>query len=94
MIPSFFLLQWVLHARRDSLQDLPGLSGEGLGEGRPGSKCGLCWKGMARQRNRYLFNYGAADKYIGVAEVPVNPRAVRLRLRAHIVCGLILGETT
>ena len=30
-------------------------------------------EGMARQGNRYLFYYGAADKYIGVAEVPVNP---------------------
>ncbi len=30
-------------------------------------------EGMVRQGNRYLFYYGAADKYIGVAEVPVNP---------------------
>jgi predicted GH43/DUF377 family glycosyl hydrolase len=30
-------------------------------------------EGMARQGNRYLFYYGGADKYIGVAEVPVNP---------------------
>jgi predicted GH43/DUF377 family glycosyl hydrolase len=30
-------------------------------------------EGMVRQGNRYLFYYGAADKYIGVAEVLVNP---------------------
>jgi predicted GH43/DUF377 family glycosyl hydrolase len=30
-------------------------------------------EGMVRQGSRYLFYYGAADKYIGVAEVPVNP---------------------
>jgi predicted GH43/DUF377 family glycosyl hydrolase len=30
-------------------------------------------EGMARQGNKYLFYYGAADKYIGVAEVPVIP---------------------
>ena len=30
-------------------------------------------EGMARQGNRNLFYYGAADKYIGVAEVPVKP---------------------
>jgi predicted GH43/DUF377 family glycosyl hydrolase len=28
-------------------------------------------EGMARQGTRYLFYYGAADKYIGVAEAPV-----------------------
>jgi predicted GH43/DUF377 family glycosyl hydrolase len=30
-------------------------------------------EGMVRQRDRYLLYYGAADKYIGVAEVPVIP---------------------
>jgi len=30
-------------------------------------------EGMARQGTRYLFYYGAADKYIGVAEAPVVP---------------------
>ena len=30
-------------------------------------------EGMVRQGNRYLFYYGGADKYVGVAEVPVNP---------------------
>jgi predicted GH43/DUF377 family glycosyl hydrolase len=30
-------------------------------------------EGMVRQRGRYLLYYGAADKYIGVAEVPVIP---------------------
>ena len=30
-------------------------------------------EGMVRQRGRYLFYYGAADKYIGVAEVPIVP---------------------
>jgi predicted GH43/DUF377 family glycosyl hydrolase len=25
-------------------------------------------EGMARQENRWLFYYGAADKYVGVAE--------------------------
>jgi predicted GH43/DUF377 family glycosyl hydrolase len=30
-------------------------------------------EGMVRQRSRYLFYYGAADKYIGVAEVPIVP---------------------
>jgi predicted GH43/DUF377 family glycosyl hydrolase len=28
---------------------------------------------MARQGNDYLFYYGAADKYIGVARVPMIP---------------------
>jgi beta-1,2-mannosidase len=27
-------------------------------------------EGMAKQRSRYLFYYGGADKYVGVAEVP------------------------
>jgi predicted GH43/DUF377 family glycosyl hydrolase len=30
-------------------------------------------EGMARRRDRYLFYYGAADKYVGVAEVPIIP---------------------
>src|SRR3984893_13507480 len=30
-------------------------------------------EGMARHRDRYLFYYGAADKYVGVAEVPIIP---------------------
>jgi len=30
-------------------------------------------EGMARRRSGYLFYYGAADKYIGVAEVPIVP---------------------
>jgi beta-1,2-mannosidase len=30
-------------------------------------------EGMVRQRGRYLLYYGAADKYIGVAEVPIIP---------------------
>jgi len=30
-------------------------------------------EGMARHRDRYLFYYGAADKYVGVAEVPMIP---------------------
>jgi predicted GH43/DUF377 family glycosyl hydrolase len=30
-------------------------------------------EGMARHRDRYLFYYGAADKYVGVAEVPITP---------------------
>lgn len=30
-------------------------------------------EGMVRQRRRYLFYYGAADKYIGLAEVPIVP---------------------
>ena len=30
-------------------------------------------EGMVRQRARYLFYYGAADKYIGVAEIPIVP---------------------
>ncbi len=30
-------------------------------------------EGMVRQRGRYLFYYGAADKYIGGAEVPFIP---------------------
>ena len=30
-------------------------------------------EGMVRQRGRYLFYYGAADKYIGVAEGPIVP---------------------
>jgi len=30
-------------------------------------------EGMARQGSRYLFYYGAADKYVGVAEVPIIP---------------------
>src|SRR5438309_2622127 len=29
-------------------------------------------EGMARKGNRYLFYYGAADKYVGVAEASVN----------------------
>jgi len=28
-------------------------------------------EGMAKQGERYLFYYGAADKYVGVAEVPI-----------------------
>jgi predicted GH43/DUF377 family glycosyl hydrolase len=31
-------------------------------------------EGMARKGNSYLFYYGAADKYVGLAEVPVTPR--------------------
>jgi predicted GH43/DUF377 family glycosyl hydrolase len=30
-------------------------------------------EGMVRLRGRYFFYYGAADKYIGVAEVPIIP---------------------
>ena len=30
-------------------------------------------EGMAKKGNRYLFYYGAADKYVGVAEASVNP---------------------
>ncbi|MGA9799767.1 MAG: glycoside hydrolase family 130 protein [Terriglobales bacterium] len=30
-------------------------------------------EGMARRGNRYLFYYGAADKYVGVAEAPIVP---------------------
>ena len=30
-------------------------------------------EGMVRQRGRYLLYYGAADKYVGVAEVPIIP---------------------
>jgi predicted GH43/DUF377 family glycosyl hydrolase len=30
-------------------------------------------EGMVRQRNRYLFYYGGADKYVGVAEAPNQP---------------------
>jgi predicted GH43/DUF377 family glycosyl hydrolase len=30
-------------------------------------------EGMVKQRGRYLFYYGAADKYIGVAEAPIIP---------------------
>jgi predicted GH43/DUF377 family glycosyl hydrolase len=29
-------------------------------------------EGMARQNKRWLFYYGAADKYVGVAEAPVQ----------------------
>jgi beta-1,2-mannosidase len=29
-------------------------------------------EGMMKQRDRYLFYYGAADTYIGVAEAPIN----------------------
>jgi predicted GH43/DUF377 family glycosyl hydrolase len=29
-------------------------------------------EGMVEQRNRYLFYYGGADKYVGVAEAPVT----------------------
>ena len=29
-------------------------------------------EGMAKKGNRYLFYYGAADKYVGVAEASVN----------------------
>jgi len=29
-------------------------------------------EGMARQGQRWLFYYGAADKYVGVAEAPVK----------------------
>jgi beta-1,2-mannosidase len=32
-------------------------------------------EGMARQGNRYLFYYGAADKYVGVAEAAIIPSA-------------------
>ena len=28
-------------------------------------------EGMARKGTHYLFYYGAADKYVGVAEVPI-----------------------
>ncbi len=28
-------------------------------------------EGMVKQRNRYLFYYGGADKYVGVAEAPI-----------------------
>jgi predicted GH43/DUF377 family glycosyl hydrolase len=31
-------------------------------------------EGMARKNNRYLFYYGAADKYVGVVEVPITQR--------------------
>ena len=30
-------------------------------------------EGMAKKGNRYLFYYGAADKYVGVAEASINP---------------------
>ena len=30
-------------------------------------------EGMAKKGNRYLFYYGAADKYVGVAEASVRP---------------------
>ncbi len=30
-------------------------------------------EGMVRDGNRYLFYYGGADKYVGVAEAPVQP---------------------
>jgi predicted GH43/DUF377 family glycosyl hydrolase len=30
-------------------------------------------EGMVRQLGRYFFYYGAADKYIGAAQVPVVP---------------------
>jgi predicted GH43/DUF377 family glycosyl hydrolase len=30
-------------------------------------------EGVARQGQHYLFYYGAADKYVGVAEVPITP---------------------
>jgi predicted GH43/DUF377 family glycosyl hydrolase len=30
-------------------------------------------EGMARRGNRYLFYYGAADKYVGVASAPIIP---------------------
>ncbi len=30
-------------------------------------------EGMVRQRNRYLFYYGGADKYVGVAEANIHP---------------------
>jgi predicted GH43/DUF377 family glycosyl hydrolase len=30
-------------------------------------------EGMVRQRSRYFFYYGAADKYVGVAEAPIVP---------------------
>ncbi len=30
-------------------------------------------EGMVRQRGRYLIYYGAADKYVGAAEVPIIP---------------------
>jgi predicted GH43/DUF377 family glycosyl hydrolase len=29
-------------------------------------------EGMVQEKNRFLFYYGAADKYIGVAEAPVR----------------------
>jgi predicted GH43/DUF377 family glycosyl hydrolase len=29
-------------------------------------------EGMVQERNRFLFYYGAADKYIGVAEAPLH----------------------
>ena len=29
-------------------------------------------EGMVKQRNRYLFYYGGADKYVGVAEAPIR----------------------
>jgi predicted GH43/DUF377 family glycosyl hydrolase len=30
-------------------------------------------EGMVQHRDRYLFYYGGADKYVGVAEAPINP---------------------
>ena len=30
-------------------------------------------EGMIRQKERYLFYYGGADKYVGVAEAPIHP---------------------
>jgi predicted GH43/DUF377 family glycosyl hydrolase len=32
-------------------------------------------EGMVRHGNRFLFYYGGADKYVGVAEAPVTPRS-------------------
>jgi hypothetical protein len=45
------------------------LSIKALGECRPGSDVVFA-EGMVRQRGRYLLYHGAADKYVGVAEVP------------------------
>jgi len=30
-------------------------------------------EGMIRQKDRYLFYYGGADRYVGVAEAPIHP---------------------
>lgn len=35
-------------------------------------------EGMVKQDNRYLFYYGGADKYVGVAEAPIKTAVTRL----------------